>query len=127
MRRKLNRDEVDRLGRELFQTRNTELEEASPDAVFLAGFKEKLSREESLRTSAWLLIGETAWKASPALAALCIALTLFLVSADTQLSTTIDPTDEIVWTLSTDEEPQLTRDQILETLFSLKEEGGDQR
>ncbi len=127
MRRKLNRDEVDRLGRELFQTRNTELEETSPDAVFLAGFREKLGREESLRTSAWLLIGETAWKASPVLAALCIALTLFLGSADTQLSTTIDPTDEIVWTLSTDEEPQLTRDQILETLLILKEEGGDQR
>lgn len=127
MRRKLNRDEVDRLGRELFQTRNTELEETSPDAVFLAGFREKLGREESLRTSAWLPVGELAWKASPVLAALCIALTLFLGSADTQPSTTFDPTDEIVWTLSTDEEPQLTRDQILETLLILKEEGGDQR
>jgi hypothetical protein len=126
MRRKLTRDELDRLGRELFQIRNTELEETSPDAVFLAGFREKLDRLESLKTSVWMLIGETAWKASPGLAALCIALTLFLSFADTQPSTTYDPTDEIVWTLSTDEEPELTRDQILETLLSLNGEGGDQ-
>ena len=94
--------------------------------MFLAGFKKKLGRVESLKKDIWLLIGETAWKASPGLVALCIALTLFLSFADTQPSTTYDPTDEIVWTLSTDEEPELTRDQILETLLSLNGEGGDQ-
>lgn len=123
MKRRLDSDEFERLARRLFRLESLSAEEESPDAVFLAGFRDKLRRHRAMKVVSFT-VGQLGWRASPLLAPVCILLLVVLrsfVGTTPQIAPQIAPSEELVQTVTTEEEAQLTNNEVLQAILTLND------
>jgi hypothetical protein len=95
----------------------------SPDLIFLAGFREKLRRHKAVQLVTFS-VGQLGWRASPLLAPVCVLLLVvlrMLVVSTPQAVPQIGPSEELVQTVTTQEEAQLTNNEVLQAILTLND------
>jgi len=123
MAKKLNSDQLDRLARELFQSRTPVSAARKPDGDFLVGFRSKLSAELEIGRWSPFMIGELCWRFAPVFAMITLLLVGFLILKPLQTST-VTAADQIFWsTFASSDNADLTRDQVATAVISY--EGGE--
>ena len=80
MNEKMTKQELDRFAEKLLQARTFPNEGESSDAIFLAGFRNKLEAAKSREPKASNLISAWSWKASPVAALISAMLIMALFS-----------------------------------------------
>ena len=123
MKRKLDPNEFEKLARGLFRLEPWDVAEECSDAVFLASFRQKLRRHKARKAVA-VTVGQLGWRASPLLAPMCILLLMVLktfVATTPQVAPQIGPSEELVQTVTTEEEAQLTNNEVLVAILTLND------
>ncbi|MFZ0427394.1 MAG: hypothetical protein WAO20_04705 [Acidobacteriota bacterium] len=120
MKRRLNPDEFERLARGMFRLEPWDASDESPDAVFLAGFRAKLRRHRAVQAVTFT-VGQLGWRASPLLAPTCILLLILLRSFVTTTAPQIGLSEELTQTVTTQEEAQLSNNEVLEAILTLND------
>jgi hypothetical protein len=112
MARKLSSDQLDRVARELFQSRNPVYPARRPDADFLVGFRSKLSAELEIPGWSPAMIGDFCWRFAPLFATMTLLLAGLLILKPLETSS-VTAAEQIFWsTVASSEDPDLTRDQV---------------
>lgn len=125
MKRRLDPDRFERLAREMFRLEPLDPMDESPDPVFLAGFREKLRRHRAVQAVTFT-VGQLGWRASPLLAPVCVLLLVVLrmfVVSTSQVTPQVGVSEELVQTVTTQEEAQLTNNEVLQAILTLNNDG----
>ncbi|MEJ2079822.1 MAG: hypothetical protein P8020_18575 [Acidobacteriota bacterium] len=123
MKRRLDPDEFERLARGLFHLEPWDHTDESSDSVFLAGFREKLRHHKAMQAVTFT-VGQLGWRASPLLAPVCILLLVILrtfIAATPQVAPQVGASEELVQTVTTQEEAQLTNNEVLQAILTLND------
>ena len=120
MKRRLDPDEFERAARGVFHLEPWDAGEESSDAVFLAGFRSKLRRQRAVQAVTFT-VGQLGWRASPLLAPMCILLLLLLRSFVATTPPQVGLSEELTVTVTTQEEAQLTNNEVLEAILTLND------
>jgi hypothetical protein len=86
----------------------------TPNAVFLAGYREKLRGARARLESGPLPIGEWSWQAAPVLLLILAFLAVSFWSLSVNVNNQVDPSEGLIWTVVEEGGPDLTPDQIVE-------------
>jgi hypothetical protein len=119
MKERNRREEIDTLGRELFEAPG--LQRASSDRVFLAGFRQRLSQMEKAEPSFLSLLGGWCWSASPLTVAgsLLLGISLLLTAglSESTLQHSDDAKEEVLWTLVSGGQEEPDRETVLQAIL----------
>jgi hypothetical protein len=118
MKRKPTDDELDALARSLLGSSVTEEQgRGSSDAVFLAGFRQKLAEARALREEGAPSIGGWCWKAAPwmAMVSAVLAFALYVMANGYESST--DSADEVLWAWAEEDSSELSGDLVLDAIL----------
>lgn len=114
MRRKVTNSEMNAVLKVLLSSSNRNSGEETPDAVFLAGYRQKLRNARERLESGPLPIGEWSWHAAPVLLLILAFLAVSFWSLNVNVNNQVDPSEGLIWAVVEEGEPDLTPDQIVE-------------
>jgi len=114
MRPKVTNSDVDHVLKVLLRNSKCEAGGEAPDAVFLAGYREKLRSARARLEAGPLPIGEWGWHAAPVLLLILAFLAVSFWSLNANMHNQLDSSEGLIWTVVEEGEPDLTPDQIVE-------------